>query len=95
MDPAIVEVVTSWRRPTNVFEVRSFLGLASYYRRFVENFSRIAELTHLTQKGIPFVWDDSCEKAFNELKYHLTTALVLALSERGLGYVIYCDASRL
>ena len=70
--------------------------MAGYYRHFVENFSRIAvPLTHLTQKGVPFVWDDSYEEAFNELKYRLTTARVLALSERGLGYVIYCDASRL
>ena len=56
IDPSKVEVVLNWDRPRNVMEIRSFIGLAGYYRRFVENFSRIA------------AWDDKCEEAFNELK---------------------------
>ncbi|KAL0556465.1 hypothetical protein IC582_004979 [Cucumis melo] len=69
MDPAKIEAVTSWPRPSTVSEVRSFLGLAGYYRRFVENFSCIATpLTQLTRKGAPFVWSKACEDSFQNLK---------------------------
>ena len=92
VDPVKVEVVSSWHRLTNVTEIRSFLGLAGNYRCFIQDFSHIASpLTHLTQKGVPFIWNDRCEEAFNELKYRLTTAPVLALPERGLGYTIYYE----
>ncbi|KAL4038613.1 hypothetical protein IC575_002235 [Cucumis melo] len=65
VDPAKIEAVTGWTRPSTVSEVRSFLGLAGYYRRFVENFSRIATpLTQLTRKGAPFVWSKACEDSF-------------------------------
>lgn len=96
VDPGKVQAVSNWNRPTNVSEIRSFLGLAEYYQRFVQDFSRIVvPLTRLTQKGVPFIWDDRCEEAFNELKHRLSTALVLALPKRGLGYIIYYDASHL
>ena len=69
MDPSKTEAVVSWDRPTNVSEVRNFLGLAGYYRRFVEGFSRItAPLTHLTWKNAKFEWKEECEKSFQELK---------------------------
>ncbi|KAA0065422.1 ty3-gypsy retrotransposon protein [Cucumis melo var. makuwa] len=75
VDPAKIEVATSWPRPSTVSEVRSFLGLAGYYRRFVENFSRIATpLTQLTRKGAPFVWSKACEDSFQSLKQKLVTA---------------------
>ena len=65
VDPQKVEAVVNWPRPTNVTEVRSFLGLAGYYRRFVRDFSKIAlPLTQLTQKGISFDWTDQRESAF-------------------------------
>ena len=84
-----------WDRPTTVTEIRSFLGLAGYYRRFIKNFSKIAApLTRLTQKNVKFVWSGTCESSFKELKECLTTALVLALSNGTDGYVVYCDASR-
>ncbi|KAL4038304.1 hypothetical protein IC575_001918 [Cucumis melo] len=77
VDPAKIEPVTGWTRPSIVSEVRSFLGLAGYYRRFVENFSRIATpLTQLTRKGAPFVWSKACEDgkvvayASRQLKSH-------------------------
>ena len=55
----------SWERQKSVFEIRSFLGLAGYYRRFIEDFSLLAiPMTRLTQKGVKFEWDDLCEKAF-------------------------------
>ncbi|XP_074347077.1 uncharacterized protein LOC141685899 [Apium graveolens] len=67
LDPAKVEAITNWPRPSNVTEVRSFLGLAGYYRRFVEGLSSIAlPLTQLMRKGIKFEWNDDCEKSFQE-----------------------------
>ena len=95
VDPEKVEAVMSWQRPRNVFEIRSFLGLAGYYRRFVEDFSRLAApMTRLTRKGVRFAWDDACEQAFQELKRRLTSAPILIVPEREVGYTIYCDASR-
>ncbi|KAL6316893.1 hypothetical protein AAG906_023548 [Vitis piasezkii] len=71
----VSEAGIAWQKPTNVFEVRSFLGLAGYYRRFVEDFSRIAApMTRLTRKGVKFEWNEECENAFQELKRKLTTA---------------------
>ena len=65
VDPEKVEVVMSWERPKSVFKICSFLGLAGYYRRFIEDFSRLAApMTRLTQKGVKFEWDDLCERAF-------------------------------
>ena len=90
-----VEAVMSWERPKLVFKIRSFLGLAGYYRRFIEDFSRLAEpMTRLTQKEVKFDWDDRCEKAFQELKRRLTLAPILIVSDRGQGYTVYCDALR-
>ena len=95
IDPEKVEVVMSWERPKSVFEIRSFLGLAGYYRRFIEDFSRIvAPMTRLTWNEVKFDWDDRCEEAFQELKRRLTSALILIVPDRGQGYTVYCDASR-
>ncbi|KAL0549580.1 hypothetical protein IC582_014065 [Cucumis melo] len=95
MDPAKIEAVTGWTRPSTVSEVRSFLGLAGYYRRFVENFSRIATpLTQLTRKGAPFVWSKACEDSFQNLKQKLVTAPVLTVPDGFGSFVIYSDASK-
>ena len=73
VDPQKIEVVVSWKPPKNVFEVRSFLGLAGYYKKFVEGFSRIAApLTKLTRKDVKYDWVDACQKGFKELKGRLT-----------------------
>ncbi|XP_058211686.1 uncharacterized protein LOC131323861 [Rhododendron vialii] len=94
-DPGKIESVINSQRLKNVFEILSFLGLAGYYRRFVIDFSRLAApLTKLTRKGTRFVWSDVCEKAFEELKRRLTTAPVLIVPEQGVGYSVYCDASK-
>ncbi|RWR86324.1 reverse transcriptase [Cinnamomum micranthum f. kanehirae] len=96
VDPAKVEAITNWQIPKNVPEVRSFLGLAAYYRRFVKDFSRIAApLTKLTRKDIPFVWNDECEYSFQTLKQRLVSALILSLPDGREGFVIYSDASAL
>ena len=85
----------NWKPPTNVYEVRSFLGLASYYRKFVEGFSKIATpLTNLLKKDQKFEWSDVCQQSFEELRQRLTTASVLALPSRKDGYVVYSDSSR-
>nr|GFB80475.1 retrotransposon protein, putative, Ty3-gypsy subclass [Tanacetum cinerariifolium] len=76
MDPAKVEAITKWPRPTSVTEVRSFLGLAGYYRRFVEGFLRLAlPLIKLMRKGEKFVWNEEREKSFEELKQPVVFAL--------------------
>ena len=69
VDPQKIEAVFEWPRPTTVTEIRSFLGLAGYYRRFMQDFSRIvAPMTRLTQKNARFVWSDACENSFQLLK---------------------------
>ena len=95
VDPGKVESVMSWERPKSVFEIRSFLGLAGYYTRFIEDFSRLAApMTRLTRKEAKFVWDDSCERAFQELKRRLTSTPILIVPERGQRCTVYCDASK-
>ena len=95
MDPEKVEAVMSWERPKSVFEIRSFLGLAGYYRRFIEDFSRLAApMKKPTRKEVKFEWNDLYEKAFQELNRKLTSAPILIVLERGQGYIVYCDASK-
>lgn len=94
VDSSKVEAVLNWNQPKNIFENRSFLGLAGYYRRFIKDFSRLAApLTMLTRKEVKFIWSKECEKSFQELKIRLTTASVLIIPERGEGYVVFTDAS--
>ena len=77
-------------------EIRSFLGLAGYYRRFVQDFSRISKpMTKLTEKGVPFMWTDDCEVSFRTLKDKLVNAPILVLPESGKRFTVYTDASRL
>nr|GEV36418.1 hypothetical protein [Tanacetum cinerariifolium] len=90
-----VEAITKWPRPTSMTEVRSFLGLAGYYRRFFEVFSRLAlPLTKLMRKGEKFVWNEEREKSFEELKQSLVSAPVLTLLSSSGGFQIYSDASK-
>ncbi|XP_073314766.1 uncharacterized protein [Primulina huaijiensis] len=94
VDPSKVEAVLNWARPTNIPEIRSFMGLAGYYRRFIEGFSQIARpITQLTKKDARFIWSDECEKSFLTLKEKLTTAPVLALPSGSGGFVVCTDAS--
>ncbi|XP_059626198.1 uncharacterized mitochondrial protein AtMg00860-like [Cornus florida] len=94
VDLSKVEAVVKWERHTNVTEVRSFLRLAGYYRRFIQGFSSIAlPLTKLTRKEVKFVWGEECQRSFEELKKKLTSAPVLTIPCGGEGFVIYTDAS--
>ncbi|GKF54832.1 putative reverse transcriptase domain-containing protein [Tanacetum coccineum] len=94
MDPSKVESVRNWKTPESPTEIRSFLGLAGYYRRFIENFSKIAKpLTLLTQKNKAYVWGDKQEESFRILKEKLCNAPVLALLDGPNDFVVYFDAS--
>jgi hypothetical protein len=78
VDPDKVRDVLNWKPPTSVTQVRSFLGLAGYYRRFIPNFSKISKpITKLLKKGNKYVWSKDCDEAFNTLKKLLTTSPVL------------------
>ena len=95
VDPEKVKAVMSWEIPKLVFERRSFLELAGYYRRFIEDFSRLnAPMMKLTRKEVKFEWNDLCEQTFQELKRRLTLALILIVLKRGQIYIVYCDASK-
>jgi predicted aspartyl protease len=93
-DPEKISAVTSWPTPTNVSEVRSFLGLCTYYRRYVRSFATIAHpLNHLTVKDVKFEWTQSCENAFVTLKTALTSAPILAYPSPEADFVLDTDAS--
>ena len=95
VDSEKVKTILQWKRPETVTEVRSFLGMAGYYRRFVKDFSIIAKpLTNLTKKGEKFTWGMECEESFQELKQRLTSAPVLALPNPENPFIIYSDASQ-
>ncbi|XP_058775479.1 uncharacterized protein LOC131649738 [Vicia villosa] len=95
VDPSKVEAVINWERPKNATEVRSFLGLAGYYRRFIMGFSKLAlPLTRLTRKEVSFEWNLECEKSFRKLKEKLTTAPVLVIPDPNRSYEVFCDASK-
>ena len=94
VDPSKIQDVLNWKAPTSVPEIRSFLGLAGYYRRFVPDFSKIARpMTELLKKGVKFVWDDKCEQAFLTLRKLLTSAPVLAQPDITRPFDVYCDTS--
>jgi hypothetical protein len=93
VDPAKVKEIMEWRVPTTVTEIRSFLGLAGYYRRFIEGFSKIAKpMTSLLEKGREFKWDEKCQESFDQLKERLMSPPVLIMPDLQKGFDIYCDA---
>ncbi|GJU74376.1 putative nucleotidyltransferase, ribonuclease H [Tanacetum coccineum] len=94
VDPSKIEAVKNWTSPTTPTEIRQFLGLAGYYRRFIQGFSKIAKpLTKLTQKNKKYIWEKDQETAFQLLKQKLCEAPILALPEGNDDFVVYCDAS--
>jgi hypothetical protein len=94
VDPSKVQEVMEWRPPKSVHQIRSFLGLAGYYRRFVPDLSRISKsMTELLKKGVKFVWDGKCDNAFQTLKQYLTSAPVLVQPDNSKPYEVYCHAS--
>ncbi|GJT74632.1 putative nucleotidyltransferase, ribonuclease H [Tanacetum coccineum] len=94
VDPAKIESIKDWESPKTPTEIRQFLGLAGYYRRFIEGFSKISKpMTKLTQKSVKFNWGEKEETAFQTLKQKLCSAPILALPEGSENFVVYCDAS--
>jgi hypothetical protein len=94
VDPSKVQEVLNWKSPRSVMQIRSFLGLAGYYHRFIPNFSKIAKpMTKLSEKEAKFKWGPQCEKVFLTLKKLLTTAHVLAQPDIEKTFDVYCDAS--
>jgi hypothetical protein len=93
VDPAKVKEIVEWSIPSTVTDVRSFLGLAGYYRRFIEGFSMIAKhMTSLLEKGREFKWDEKCQDSFDQLKMRLMSPPVLVMLDLHMGFDIYCDA---
>ncbi|GJX37077.1 putative reverse transcriptase domain-containing protein [Tanacetum coccineum] len=94
VDPAKIESIKDWESPKTPTEIRQFLGLAGYYRRFIEGFSKISKpMTKLTQKSVKFNWGEKEETAFQTLKQKLCSAPILALPEGSENFIVYCDAS--
>jgi hypothetical protein len=94
VDPSKVNDVVNWMPPMNVLEIRSFLGLAGYYRWFIQDCSKIAKpMTKLLKKNKDFEWIEECQASFHELKKRLTSAPVLILPYLTKKFDIYCHAS--
>jgi hypothetical protein len=94
VEPGKVRDVLDWKPPTSVTQVRSFLGLAGYYQRFIPNFSKISKpITELLKKGNKHMWSKDYDEAFNTLKKLLTTSPVLAEPDIDKLFDVYCDAS--
>jgi hypothetical protein len=93
VDPAKVKEIMAWSIPTTITEIWSFLGLAGYYRRFIEGFSKIAKpMTSLLEKGREFKWDEKCQESFDQLKKRLMSPPMLVMPDLQKGFDIYCDA---
>jgi hypothetical protein len=94
VDPSKVQDVLSWKAPTSVSDIQSFLGLARYYQRFTKGFSKISKpMTELLEKDKQYEWTPACEARFQELKKRLMTALVLVMPDMTKPFSIYCDVS--
>eukprot|EP00253_Pinus_taeda_P021805 PITA_21805 len=95
VDPEKIKSIMEWPIPKDVANIRSFMGLAGYYRRFVEGFSRIAyPITSLQKKGKAFKWTAECQQSFDQLKHLLTTAPILSIADPNKDYVVCTDASK-
>ena len=93
-DPAKIQCIADWTTPSNAKELKQFLGLASYYRRFVRGFAKIASpLHHLSEKKKAWAWTDECEQAFKLLKHHLISAPILRLTNFSQDFILDVDAS--
>ncbi|GJY94392.1 putative reverse transcriptase domain-containing protein [Tanacetum coccineum] len=94
VDPTKIKSIKDWASPKSPTEIRQFLGLAGYYRRFIEGFSKIAKsMTKLTQKNVKFDWGEKEEAAFQLIKQKLCSAPILALPKGSENFIVYCDAS--
>jgi hypothetical protein len=94
VDPKKVVAILDWKAPRDVRGIKSFIGMAGYYRRFIEGFSKIARpMTALLAKKVEFKWTPACQESFETLNKKLTTMLVLILPDVHKPFSVYCDAS--
>jgi hypothetical protein len=94
IDPSKVQYVLSWKAPTSVGDIQSFLVLARYYQRFIEGFLKISKpMTELLEKDKKFDWTPACKASFQELKQRLTTAPILVMPDMEKSFSTYCDVS--
>src|SRR5574338_502890 len=94
VNPNKIVAIQAWKRPSTVGEVRSFMGMAGYYRRFIKDYSKMSSpLTNLTRKNQPFIWTEKCEQAFSRIKEALVNVPVLRVPEGNENLVVYTDAS--
>jgi len=90
-----IKAIKDWPTPTSVTDIRSFLGLAGYYRKFIENFSRIAfPMTTLQKKANKFIWTDKYKESFQNLKKLLMTVPILQIVDPDGDFFVYTDASK-
>ena len=95
VDPEKIKAIKEWPVPTDVSAVRSFMGIAGYYRRFVERFSAIANpITSLQKKGVKFVWTEKCQNSFEQLKQKLISAPILKIVDPDKEFVVCTDACK-
>jgi hypothetical protein len=95
VDPEKIEAIREWSAPNNVTEVRSFMGLVGYYRRFIEGLSKISHpITSLQRKGMKFQWTLDCERSFQHLKQLLTSSPILRITDRNEDFIVYRDACK-
>ena len=93
MDPEKIEAIMNWPTLRNVTDVRSFMGLAGYYKRFIEGFYKVANpINSLQRKGIKFGWTARCEESFQQLKHLLTSAPILKIADPKKEFVVCIDA---
>ena len=94
VDKSKVELISKLPSPTNVKAVRQFLGHAGFYMRFIKDFSKIAKpLCELLVKDAKFIWDERCQKSFEELKLHMTTTHIVRAPNWELPFEVMCNAS--
>jgi hypothetical protein len=95
VDPEKIKEIMDWPAPRNVTEVRSFMGLVGYYRRFIKGFSKIGNpITSLQRKGKKFIWSPECEESFQQLKHLLTKAHVLKIADLEKDFLVCIDACK-
>jgi hypothetical protein len=95
VDPEKIEAIREWSTSKNVTEVRSFMGLSSYYKRFIAWFSRIAHpITSFQRKGKKFQWTEECERSFQKLKQLLTNVPILRIADLNEDFMVFIDACK-
>ena len=92
VDPNKINFIMDWPTPKDVSDIRSFMGLVGYYRRFIKGFSNIGcAITSLQKKGVKFLWTSECEERFQEMKSLLTNALVLNIANQNKDFLVCID----